>query len=655
MRRQREPGASRRLIRSFGLVLLLPAAAVVWLGLMLLQSDRALQDRQLAERRDSIADAFVSAFEQAISQTERRLTGAATGVGVQPGDDAIVVTVGAHGIEAWPRSNLLYYPDTPTSFAGPDRVFDAGERLEAQSQDYRGALAAFQSLIDAPDRAVRAGALLRVSRNLVKLGEIDAALRTYNVLASLTDVHVAELPADLVARRARAALLYEQRRVAETRREAAALLADLLAGAWKLDQQVWRLYVDQSAKWAGQDVQIPAERLALAEAVTWLWQRQPVTGAAGLEPGGRRPLQIAGADVIVVWRSSDDRLAALVAGPRFQEREWFQPALAQIGARASGTGVSLHLDDRLVWSSVPAGVDSMISRPADATGLPWTLAVADRSSILVTDELSARRRLIIAGLVLVVGVALAGGYLAIRSAGRELAVARVQSDFVAAVSHEFRTPLTSLQQFTYLLASDDEPPPAKRRTFYEAQRRAADRLQRLVESLLDFGRMEAGARQYVFAPIAVAAIVRAVAEEFRRDALPEGFTLDLSVDDGGAVVSADREALARAIWNLLDNAVKYSGDSRTIHLAARRIGRSAAIQVRDHGLGIPRAERRAIFGKFVRGAATTQRGIKGTGIGLAMADHIVRAHGGRIDLESAPGAGSTFTVVLPEMPAQRVG
>jgi signal transduction histidine kinase len=112
------------------------------------------------------------------------------------------------------------------------------------------------------------------------------------------------------------------------------------------------------------------------------------------------------------------------------------------------------------------------------------------------------------------------------------------------------------------------------------------------------------------------------------------------------MVQGDREALAQALWNLLDNAVKYSDDSRKVHVEVEA-GTRIAIHIRDWGFGIPASERGQILRKFTRGSAAKAHGIKGTGIGLAMVKHVVDAHGGAIRIESEPGKGSTFTILLP--------
>jgi two-component system phosphate regulon sensor histidine kinase PhoR len=138
-----------------------------------------------------------------------------------------------------------------------------------------------------------------------------------------------------------------------------------------------------------------------------------------------------------------------------------------------------------------------------------------------------------------------------------------------------------------------------------------------------------------------------VTEEFRRDAAAADFEITCRQDSVPSLVAADGEALSRALWNLLDNAVKYSGTRRDIEVEVICRNGLVLIAVRDHGIGIPTHELKGIFHKFTRGAAANSSGIKGTGLGLAMVRHIVEAHGGTVDVSSTAGEGSTFTIALP--------
>jgi signal transduction histidine kinase len=227
-----------------------------------------------------------------------------------------------------------------------------------------------------------------------------------------------------------------------------------------------------------------------------------------------------------------------------------------------------------------------------------------------------------------------------------LSVARLKSDFISAVSHEFRTPLATLHQLTENLAEGRVSGEKRLHEYYKTQARATGRLTRLVDRLLDFGRMEAGAFQYRPEKVELDELVRSVVDEFEHVASTTGHRLELSIAPDLKPIRVDREVLAQAIWNILDNAIKYSPGRPTVWIEVTREDSNAAIRIRDEGPGISMKERKFLFEKFVRGAAARSGTVKGTGIGLAMADNIVRAHKGNILLESTPGQGSTFTILL---------
>ncbi len=142
-------------------------------------------------------------------------------------------------------------------------------------------------------------------------------------------------------------------------------------------------------------------------------------------------------------------------------------------------------------------------------------------------------------------------------------------------------------------------------------------------------------------------LARQVVDEFREHASIGAHRLELLQQGSALHIRADREALTLALRNLLDNAVKYSPDHSTVSVFVESQDGLAGIVVQDRGVGIPKPEQREVFRKFTRGSAAKQLNVKGTGIGLAMADQIVKAHGGRLELASEPGCGSRFTILLP--------
>jgi signal transduction histidine kinase len=207
-----------------------------------------------------------------------------------------------------------------------------------------------------------------------------------------------------------------------------------------------------------------------------------------------------------------------------------------------------------------------------------------------------RRRFLLAGFAVLALVLTAGLYFTVRSMARERAVAKLQSEFVSAFSHGFRTPLTALRQISEMRVNERIPSEGERRQSYDILLHASERLQRLVESLLDFGRMESSAFRYRFEEVDVGALVGRVVEEFRRQAA-QGHQVELAQAGDLPRVSADREALGVALWNLLDNAVKYSPACPSVWVETKREGSGIGIAVRDSGLGIAPGEQRRIFEK----------------------------------------------------------
>jgi len=238
-------------------------------------------------------------------------------------------------------------------------------------------------------------------------------------------------------------------------------------------------------------------------------------------------------------------------------------------------------------------------------------------------------------------------YFIARAIRREAEVSRLQSDFVAAVSHEFRSPLTTVRQMAEMLETDRLPTEERRHKYYRIIASEAARLQRLVETLLNFGRLEAGAERYQFADVDAATLVREVVREIEPQAREAGKHIEVSGPDAGIRLRADASALAVALRNLLDNAIKYSPSDSTVQVQWKQENNRAAICVADRGVGIPASEQQVIFRKFVRGRAAIDGNVKGTGVGLSMVQEIVLAHGGEIRLDSETRRGSSFTLLLP--------
>lgn len=278
---------------------------------------------------------------------------------------------------------------------------------------------------------------------------------------------------------------------------------------------------------------------------------------------------------------------------------------------------------------------------------PWAIKIYRGGAGAPEKQFRTRRNIYILSLVAVTAALFFGGFLAIRSTARELKLARLKSDFVATVSHEFRTPLTSIRYMAELLERGRVRDDQRKQEYYQTITGESERLGRLVENLLDFSKIETGMKEYRMEATDVSALLTEAAARFRRQAGIKDFDLKTDIAQNLPDVQADRESLERALLNLLDNAVKYSGDNPQILIKAQAQGSAVIIQVEDHGIGIAKFEQKRVFEKFYRSEKALKSDVKGSGIGLTLVDHIVRALGGKTVLESELGKGTRVTIELP--------
>jgi two-component system phosphate regulon sensor histidine kinase PhoR len=227
---------------------------------------------------------------------------------------------------------------------------------------------------------------------------------------------------------------------------------------------------------------------------------------------------------------------------------------------------------------------------------------------------------------------------------------RVRRDFVANVSHEFKTPLTAIQGFaeTLLAGALDDPQNSVR--FLGIIREHAARLGRLTDELLKLSQIEAGQLELEMRSLSVGELLAACLDTARLKAESKQLTLTADSSPDLPPVRGDLARLGEVLQNLLDNAVQYTPPGGRITVRAAVADNQVAIAVTDSGIGIPRADQQRIFERFYRVDAARSREVGGTGLGLSIAKHLVEAHGGRISVESEVGRGSTFTVFLPAAP-----
>lgn len=251
-------------------------------------------------------------------------------------------------------------------------------------------------------------------------------------------------------------------------------------------------------------------------------------------------------------------------------------------------------------------------------------------------------------------IAAAGLVLIYRTMMREAEISRMKAEFVASVSHEFRTPLSAIDALLERLESGRASTEEMRRRYYRASRREVHRLTRMVNQLLALARLNEARTDFSREPFELNEPVEDAVQSFVDLGLGGRLAVSLDTERGHRVV-ADRTATYQCVHNLIDNAVKYSPKDSALTVRTGRGNGMVFVEVEDRGPGIPAAEQPLVFEQFYRGRNAESGGVQGAGIGLAFVKKVVEAHGGQVSLRSRPGEGSTFRLSFPEAaPAPRL-
>jgi len=244
--------------------------------------------------------------------------------------------------------------------------------------------------------------------------------------------------------------------------------------------------------------------------------------------------------------------------------------------------------------------------------------------------------------ILVFGIVIIG-----RTIAHEKEILQIKSDFVSSVSHEFKTPITSIKALTERLLEGTVKDQKRLREYYSVISRDAENLSRLVGNILDFSKIEEGKKEYDFEEADFKEWLEQTISDFSGTTQRGKIIFQSGIIDHSIPVKIDKASMKLAIDNLLDNAVKFSSENSEVNVILERQDKNLLVKIKDSGIGIPVDEQKKIFEKFYRGKDSAAYSATGTGLGLTIVKQVVEAHGGEIRVESEPGKGSRFFVILP--------
>jgi len=346
-------------------------------------------------------------------------------------------------------------------------------------------------------------------------------------------------------------------------------------------------------------------------------------------------------------------VAGVVLDEKLARKNITQIAATLFKARHPRRAMNLRVGNDI--SRASALGQAYITQPLGFVFTSWRVGIRDACTS--PEELAAtnfRHNMMWTGGAFVVLVGAMG--LAAGAVARQSRLSQMKSDFVSNVSHELRTPLSSIRVFGEYMRLGRVTKPEKIQEYGEYIEAESRRLTQLINNILDFSKIESAEKQYRFCSTDVLELVEQTVTGFEMPLRDSGVTVAFTAKGRRPpLLQLDKDAIAQVLMNLFDNAVKYSNGRKDLEVSVETAPTEVRIAVRDHGIGIPAAERKKIFEKFYRVGSGLVHDVKGSGLGLSIVAHVAKAHGGHVEVESEVGEGSTFTIVLPVTPTAEPG
>jgi signal transduction histidine kinase len=698
----------RRIVLLFGLGIVLPSLLLGYLAFRGIQNDRALLEKERLEDTRRAADRVIGTVDDAITAVEEILSKTVADHLETPSAELASalekLAAGNPLVEQFfhlkdfkdirfPIAKLLYVADgtrgpgssPPSGLSNPAEI-QVAQRLEFQRKDYPRALAGYrQALKQVNDPRLEGLVLNAIARVQRKSGLLKEAVSTYeNIVRGHGGVTIpGGMPLGPSASLEICALSRELGDFAKSLQTSLGLYKSLLGREWRLERAEFDFFVQRAKTLieevlAGQPpgLDLPAfqselQTLEAEEAEQRNKTERMIAFKQGAAPALEAKLR-GGTDEtnrsfsrLALYLGSHSYIVSIVrpnASPssasgatwglimdseRLRENA-LRPALRDNFPPDETTWAIIGKDGAAILSSENPPAGPVTFRTNFVSNSPdWTLEFHQPPPRLIRTFLLSRRGLYSFVFLLIAGILVFGLALTIRSVSHELELARMKSDFVSTVSHEFKSPLTSIRQLAEMLQSGRVPSEERRQKYYDVLLEQSERLALLTDNILSLAKIEEGRAEFAFETTDVSALLTKVVSSFQERVRHEGFDIELKVQGPIPLVAVDRTALSQAITNLIDNAIKYSGDSRKVVVGASIEGQSLAIAVKDFGVGIKKEDIDRVFERFFRGGDELTRKVKGSGLGLTLVKEIVEAHRGRIQVESEPGKGSVFSIRLP--------
>jgi len=588
----------------------------------------------------------------------------------------------------FPVARLLYHPIESLQVSPSirrssqiDEEIRLGQQFEFQQKNYDEALRCYrQAFASTNGRSLKGEILNHIARVRKKAGYNRQAIQTYQTI--IQDYSGVEsesgLPISLAASIELGSLYFMTGDTLKILQSCLETYQGLIQGKWRLDQSQYDFFnpkvreriddmlTSSSENDRFQDQKQLYTELKREDDACRLVTERLIAFQENLSEDLRDRILTTENDSLAAWRRFDlgdgmNRYLVSLYNPPLKDRYWgflyhqdhlkenlIQQVIEKIVKSPNMSWIIRDEDGQPLFKSEHDDLGSMTVQSGFIAGFPpWSLEFYQPDPLLFEKFLFSRRSVYFYMFFLIGGILIFGLVLSIRAVTHELELSKMKSDFVSTISHEFKSPLTSIRQISEMLQSDRLPSEERRHKYYDVLVDQSERLSFLIDNILDFSKLEEGKRKFEFEMVDIEILLKGIVETFQHRTRHEGFSIGMKIEHPLPTIEIDRSAMTQAISNILDNAIKFSGRKKEIVLHAFQEAEYVNISVQDFGVGIKTEDMDKIFERFYRGGDELTRTVKGSGLGLTLVKQIVEAHHGSVHVDSKPGEGSTFTIKLP--------
>ena len=577
------------------------------------------------------------------------------------------------------NNNMLYIPDEYLTFSpviisrSTQKILDIGWEYEYREHNHTKALKYYQSALSGlSGKQSKAEILNAVARVQKKLNLKDEAIKTYDCLAEEYPQVLLwnKIPFGATALMENSLLYFDKKDTVHALQTALRLLENMKKSVWEMGYSTYTNFYEKTDEITSrcnssrneenanilERINLLKDSLSISDQQTktllsFLENNQILPVSKGTEVSNskhRFRVPSNGESCFCSTVPANSGHWGLIIDQKFILGNKVYPSIIENASQTDFSWEVSNADGEMLLQSEQLPGDAAPVFVAFPPELPsWTLKLYPVDEGLFVALFRPQEGIFLYIFVVIAVLLACGLFFTLYTVNNELNLSRMKSYFMSTVSHEFKSPLTSIRQMAEMLVRERVPTKERKVKYYTTILQQSERLSHLIDNILDFTKMEEGHKVFRFEQADIEPVVKDVVELFREITAGSGFQIKLEISDYLPEIIFDREAIEQVVYNLIDNAFKYSRESKVIDVRLFREDNNVIFSVQDYGVGIRKEDREKIFSRFYRAGEELSQNVKGSGIGLAIVKQIVEAHRGKITVESSPGKGSKFIVKLP--------